>query len=105
MGQSFKIDIFKDHRGDNVELIGNITSETDRHFEELLQKISSNRVVMDFSKTGRINSMGIAILLRTIKSIKTDKKAEISIMGLNQINTLLFKMTGIFLLASEAGSN
>jgi anti-anti-sigma regulatory factor len=58
-------------------------------------------VVFDFSSAGRINSMGIALLLRSIKSLKMEKGAEISIQGANQINTMLFKMTGIYLLAPE----
>jgi hypothetical protein len=45
--------------------------------------------------------MGIALLLRSIKSLKTEKSAEISIQGANQTNTMLFKMTGIYLLAPE----
>ncbi|HEY4745551.1 MAG TPA: STAS domain-containing protein [Desulfuromonadaceae bacterium] len=102
MEQPFKIDIRKGAAGDTVEFYGNIDAHADRHFDDLIRQVSANRVIMDFSAAGRINSMGIALLLRSIKSIKTEKKAEISIQGLNQINTMLFKMTGIFLLASEA---
>jgi hypothetical protein len=43
--------------------------------------------------------MGIALLLRCFKRIKEEKRAEIKLVGLNQMNTMLFKMTGIFLLA------
>ncbi|HEX9078250.1 MAG TPA: STAS domain-containing protein, partial [Desulfuromonadaceae bacterium] len=102
MEQSFRIDIRKGAGSDTVQFHGNIDAQADRHFEDLIRQVSANRVIMDFSTAGRINSMGIALLLRSIKSIKTEKKAEISIQGLNQINTMLFKMTGIFLLASDA---
>ena len=102
MEQPFKIDIRKGAGGDTVQFHGNIDAHADRHFDELIKQVSANRVIMDFSTTGRINSMGIALLLRSIKSIKAEKKAEVSIQGLNQINTMLFKMTGIFLLASDA---
>lgn len=102
MEQSFRIDIRRGAGSDTVQFHGNIDAQADRHFEDLIRQVSANRVIMDFSTAGRINSMGIALLLRSIKSIKTEKKAEISIQGLNQINTMLFKMTGIFLLASEA---
>jgi hypothetical protein len=45
--------------------------------------------------------MGIAFLLRFLKSAKDEKNARITIHGLNQMNALLFKMTGIFLLAGH----
>lgn len=104
MEEPFKIDIRRETEGETIRFHGNIDSKADPHFDDLIKKVSSSRVIMDFSKTGRINSMGIALLLRSIKSIKTEKKAEVSIQGLNEINTMLFKMTGIFLLASEARS-
>lgn len=105
MEESFKIDIRSEMEGETIRFHGNIDAQADPYFDDLIKKVSSSRVIMDFSKTGRINSMGIALLLRSIKSIKTEKKAEVSIQGLNQINTMLFKMTGIFLLASEARPN
>jgi len=105
MEQPFKIDIRKGVGGDTVQFHGNIDAHADQYFDDLLKQISTNRIIMDFSTTGRINSMGIALLLRSIKSIKAEKKAEVSIQGLNQINTMLFKMTGIFMLASEARTN
>ena len=81
---------------------GNIDSHADDHFEALNKSISKRMVVFDFSSAGRINSMGIALLLRSIKSLKTEKDVQINIQGANQINTMLFKMTGIYLLAPEA---
>jgi len=44
--------------------------------------------------------MGISYLLRFMKQIRDDKDARITIRGLSQVNTILFKMTGIFLLAA-----
>lgn len=73
----------------------------DAHSEALLNaipgKVRSSVVRFDFSKTGRINSMGIALILRCFKEISG--KAEIRLEGLNQMHTMLFKMTGVFLLA------
>jgi hypothetical protein len=43
--------------------------------------------------------MGIAFLLRSIKAIKAGKPTEIVITGENKTNALLFKMTGIYVLA------
>ncbi|KAA0889068.1 STAS domain-containing protein [Oryzomonas rubra] len=100
--ENFKIEIKSGSINDTVHFHGNIDSHADSHFEELNQRISKKSVVFDFSGAGRINSMGIALLLRSIKSIKTEKQAEISIQGASQINTMLFKMTGIYLLAPEA---
>lgn len=105
MENRFKVDICKDHRVDYITFYGNIDSMAVPHFKELLHKISGDRVVMDFSNVGRINSLGIALLLRSISSIKTEKKAEVCIQGVNQINAILFKMTGIFLLAPQVQPN
>ena len=101
MEQQFKIEIKNGSTSDTVHFHGNIDSHADSHFEELGKKISKKMVVFDFSSAGRINSMGIALLLRSIKSLKTEKDAQVSIQGANQINAMLFKMTGIYLLAPE----
>jgi anti-anti-sigma factor len=100
MDLEFKFEINKDSVGDNVRFFGNIDSSSEPHFAELHRKITGRRVVMDFTNTGRINSMGIAALLRSIKSIKNDKRADVAISGLNKTNELLFKMTGIYMLAT-----
>lgn len=105
MEQAFRIDIRKDNGGDTIQFHGNIDAHADSHFSNLTQQVSSSRVIMDFSTTGRINSMGIALLLRSIKSIKAEKNIEVRVQGLNQINAMLFKMTGIFMLAPETRSN
>ncbi len=105
MEDTFKIDIQNGVAVDTVRVYGNIDAHVERHFDDLFQQISNNRVVMDFSATGRINSMGIAILLRSIKKIKSEKKCEICIQGLNKTNSMLFKMTGINVLASAVSSN
>lgn len=74
----------------------------DAHAEDLLKeiprKVKHPVVRFDFSLAGRINSMGIALILRCFKEIRD--KAEIRIEGLNQTHDMLFKMTGVFLLAS-----
>jgi len=101
MEQPFKINVIKGATGDIFQFHGNIDAYADQYFEELINQISVQRIIMDFSCTGRINSMGIALLLRSIKRIKVEKQAEVSIKGLNQINNMLFKMTGIFQLATE----
>ena len=44
--------------------------------------------------------MGIAFLLRCFKKLRDDKGTEISLIGLNSMHTMLFKMTGVFLLAN-----
>src|ERR671924_171054 len=77
---------------------GNIDAQAEAHLKELPGKISQPLVKLDFSKTGRINSMGIALLLRCLKTIKEEKKADIRLLELNPMNTMLFRMTGVFLL-------
>ncbi|MGD0584945.1 MAG: STAS domain-containing protein [Oryzomonas sp.] len=102
MEQQFKIEIKNGNISDTVHFHGNIDSHSDDHMEGLIKRIYKKNVVLDFSGTGRINSMGVALLLRSIKSLKAEKNAEVSIQGANKINTMLFKMTGIYLLAPEA---
>jgi anti-anti-sigma factor len=101
MNPEFNYEIHKDSMGENIFFYGNIDSYTEPHFEEIVRKISGRRVVMDFSNAVRINSMGIAILLRTIKHVKTEKKSEVIIVGENKTIALLFKITGLYALSGQ----
>ena len=78
---------------------GNIDARAEGELKELPGRVGRPLVRLDFSKTGRINSMGIALLLRCLKTIKEEKKAEIRIIQPNPMNAMLFKMTGMLLLA------
>jgi anti-anti-sigma regulatory factor len=78
---------------------GNIDAQAETSLRNLPRKIQHPLVKFDFSKTGRINSMGIALLLRCLKTIKEEKKAEIRLVQPSPMNTMLFKMTGVLLLA------
>ncbi|WP_026842563.1 STAS domain-containing protein [Citrifermentans bremense] len=79
----------------------------DLHSEALLMaipaKVKHPVVRFDFAKAGRVNSMGVALLLRCFKEISG--KAEIRLEGLSQMHAMLFKMTGVFLLATPAEQN
>jgi anti-anti-sigma factor len=101
MEEPFKIEVNRNGDYEIVKFCGNIDAHAEPQFDVLFRKISTSKLTMDFSQTGRINSMGIAFLLRSIKKIKTEKNANVSISGLNQVNAMLFKMTGIFMLAPE----
>ncbi len=100
MNTTFKIVPAERDTYDYFTLHGNI----DAHAETLLRQLPANvhhrLVKIDFSRAGRINSMGIAMLLRCLKSIREEKQADIRLLALNPTNTILFKMTGVFLLAS-----
>jgi anti-anti-sigma factor len=89
---------------DYFALNGTIDAHAEQLLKELPTKVTQPVVRLDFSKAGRINSMGIALLLRCCKTIRDQKRAEIQLAGLNQMNTLLFKMTGMFLLATPSKS-
>lgn len=86
---------------DSFLLHGIIDMHAERQLEQIVDQATAPVVQLDFSAVGRINSMGIALLLRAIKSLKNVKQAEVQIYGLNHTNSMLFKMTGIFLLAQE----
>lgn len=87
---------------DYFALEGVIDASSEGYFKELPAKVGKSRVKFDFAKVGRVNSMGIALLLRCFKEIRDKHKADISLEGLSPMHAMLFKMTGVFLLASPA---
>lgn len=99
METTFKIIPDSSGNYDYFAFHGNIDVLAEAQLKELPSKIRRPVVKLDFSDTGRINSMGIALLLRCLKTIKEDKKAEIRLIKPNQMNAMLFKMTGLLLLA------
>jgi anti-anti-sigma regulatory factor len=101
MDPSFRIDFISEGITETARFHGNIDAQAEPHFEELLRRVSGTAVTMDFSHTGRINSMGIALVLCSIRNIKAKQRAEVRVKGLNHVNGMLFKMTGIFTLAPE----
>ncbi len=84
---------------DYIELSGNIDAFAEQQLKALPGLVRNKVVRFDFSRTGRINSMGIALLLRCFKHVREEKKAEILLRELTPTNTILFKMTGVFMLA------
>ncbi|MHC1698662.1 MAG: STAS domain-containing protein [Geobacteraceae bacterium] len=100
MDKNFKMELRHGYDADFINLSGTIDYDAGTSLEELLEIVKRPKVRMDFSKVGRINSMGIAFLLRCFKKLRDDKGAEISLVGLNSMHTMLFKMTGVFLLAN-----
>ena len=85
---------------DFFALDGTIDASSEGFFHDLPAKVSHSLVRFNFARTGRINSMGIALLLRCFKEIREKKQAQITLEGLAPMHDMLFKMTGIFLLAS-----
>lgn len=101
MESAFRLDITKGEATDSVKFYGNIDAQAETLLHGLPTMIAKPAVTMDFSNAGRINSMGIALLLRCLKAIREEKKAEITLSGLSQMTVMLFKMTGVFLLATQ----
>ncbi len=100
MSSSFEVTTRSWESMDYIELCGNIDASAEQQLLGLPALVRSPVVRFDFSRAGRINSMGIALLLRCFKYIREEKQAEIRLRELNQTNTILFKMTGVFMLAS-----
>jgi anti-anti-sigma regulatory factor len=100
MSTTFKIEPNDFGSFDHFALHGNIDAHAEKELQELPHSVRHRLVKIDFGKTGRINSMGIAMLLRCLKTIREEKQADIRLLALNPTNTILFKMTGVFLLAS-----
>ncbi len=101
----FVMDIIRELSFDCFVLRGNIDIHAETCFKEIPAHVQKTIVKLDFSQVGRINSMGIALILRCFKLIRDEQKAEILLTGLNTIHTMLFKTTGVFLLASLDNNN
>ncbi|MBI5643670.1 MAG: STAS domain-containing protein, partial [Deltaproteobacteria bacterium] len=52
------------------------------------------KIVIDFSRTDLINSIGISILIGIIEKVK-DKKGVILFSGLKQVNFEIFNIVGL----------
>lgn len=103
MGENFIVERISDDLCDRFILRGNIDIHAESELKAIPEQVGKMKVRFDFSQVGRVNSMGIALLLRCFKRIRDEKKAEIMLTGLNTIHTMLFKTTGVFLLANVEG--
>lgn len=101
MDNSFRISVNNTSDNDYIEFHSNIDASAEQQLQKLPGMVKNKVVRFDFSKAGRINSMGIALLLRCFRLIREEKHAEIFLKDLNTTNAMLFKMTGVFLLASH----
>jgi anti-anti-sigma factor len=101
METNFKVEISIYPEFDRFIFHGNIDVHATNYFQALPDNVVHSKVKLDFSQVGRINSMGIALLLRLCKKIRDEHKAEIMLTGLNTMHAMLFKTTGVFLLASN----
>ena len=64
-------------------------------FQQLLQNVGvAGSVRLDFSQVTRINSMGIALLLKALKELRHSGK-RIRLTGANRMTATLFKMMGL----------
>ncbi|MBJ6724223.1 STAS domain-containing protein [Geomesophilobacter sediminis] len=85
---------------DYFALEGNIGGHSERLLKDLPARVSQSSVRFDFTRAGKIDSMGLTLLLRCFKEIRETKNAEILVEGLTPMHSTLFRMTGVFLLAS-----
>lgn len=102
MSTATNIILSRETAWDAVLVHGNIDAQAEELLKGVAEQVSQSQVRFDFSQAGRINSMGIALLLRCFRNIREMRQAEITVSGLNPMNTMLFKMTGVFLLAKPA---
>jgi len=101
MDQSFSYTFDKGPLQETIFLSGVIDAQAEAQCEALQKQINGSSITFDFSKVGRINSMGIALILRCLKRLNSDRNINVQLQGLGQMNAMLFKMSGIFLLAKE----
>ncbi|AJE03133.1 STAS domain-containing protein [Geobacter pickeringii] len=100
METDFKTEVMRDGIVEVINFYGTIDAKAEQQMAALGGRVSGPDIRCDFSGTGRINSMGIAFLLRLFKALRDERNIRITIRGLSQMNAMLFKMTGIFLLAT-----
>ena len=85
--------------GDNVVLypdnyINDVEGEKlEDMCESFLQK-GFKKIIVDFSETDLINSIGVSILIGIIEKIK-DKKGAVVFSGLKQVNFDIFNIVGL----------
>jgi anti-anti-sigma regulatory factor len=84
---------------DTFFLAGIIDARAQKLLDELHLRVEASNVRFDFFEVKRINSMGIALLLRCFKQIRDQKHTRILLSNVNEVNYMLFRITGIFLLA------
>ncbi len=101
MEKSFSYILAKEAGQEVAFLSGIIDNQAESSFSALQRHVSGSSLVLDFSEVGRINSMGIALILRCLKHLTRERNLQVQIRGVNQINGMLFKMSGIFLMARE----
>ncbi|MEY4195405.1 MAG: hypothetical protein RLZZ226_1773 [Pseudomonadota bacterium] len=74
---------------------GVLSAESQDEFKQMVEAArSGSSIRLDFSKVDRINSMGIALLLKALKELKQAGKA-VEIAGANDMIQASFKMMGI----------
>ncbi len=103
MKEKFIVERIEDGPCDCFIFRGNIDIHAESFLKDIPDQVGKAKVSFDFSRVGRVNSMGIALLLRCFRRIRDERKAEIVLTGLNTIHTMLFKTTGVFLLANAEG--
>lgn len=99
MSKQFTVITRSTDHSDHIAFLGNIDASAEQQLAGLPEKLQRQSVQINFSQAGRINSMGIALLLRCFKKIREEKRADIIVRDLTPTNALLFKMTGLFMLA------
>ncbi len=101
MDKPFTYRLAQEAQQEVIFLSGAIDNQAEPSFGELQKQVSRPSLILDFSDVGRINSMGIALILRCLKHLTRERNLQVQIRGVNQINGMLFKMSGIYLMAKE----
>ncbi|MBN2700480.1 MAG: STAS domain-containing protein, partial [Methylothermaceae bacterium] len=75
--------------------IGVLDASSRPELESLTRQVPDvSEVVLDFTEVGRINSMGLALLLKLLKAWEDEGK-QIRAINLNRMASILFKITGL----------
>ncbi len=77
-----------------VELVGSIDVDAAPVLSELSSLKDGERMVLDFTRVQRVNSMGLAQLLKVFEELKA-RRIRIEVQNMNRMVNMLFKMTGM----------
>lgn len=91
--ERIKIEHQKQFDATTVRFYGIIDNTIQEQLEKVFSEISS-KVILDFSQSDRINSMGITVLLKQLKAFQ-QQGGSIYYTNLNRLNTKLFRMVGL----------
>ncbi len=97
----------KKNNGDSLHFVlaGSIDANADSVLQTLTGQVTANSdVLLDFSQVGRVNSMGLSLLLQVFEEWER-QRVRIQVQNLDRMVSMLFKITGLGRFIKADGNN